>query len=248
MTSGEKPKRVAIYARVSTTDQHPGMQVDELRRVCSQRGWEIAGEYVDAGYSGSKDRRPELDRLMQDVHRGMVGIVLVWRFDRFARSVRHLVTALEDFRSRSVDFISVMDGIDTCTPAGRFTFHVVAAVAELERELIRERTRAGIAAARRRGAQIGRPRVKIDMLRAKSLMASGLSFRKAARVMGIGTATLYRALHLAPESGDPITSHDGCVEVQEKSENSRGPSEKNSSSLAFVSGTTTEKSPFFVVR
>ena len=201
MTSGEKPKRVAIYARVSTTDQHPGMQVDELRRVCSQRGWEIAGEYVDAGYSGSKDRRPELDRLMQDVHRGMVGIVLVWRFDRFARSVRHLVTALEDFRSRSVDFISVMDGIDTCTPAGRFTFHVVAAVAELERELIRERTRAGIAAARRRGAQIGRRRLRIDMVRAKGLIAAGQSFRQAAKVLGIGAATLHRALRTASADG-----------------------------------------------
>ncbi len=203
-TSGEKPKRVALYARVSTTDQHPGMQVDELRRVCSQRGWEIVGEYVDAGYSGSKDRRPELDRLMGDVHRGMVGIVLVWRFDRFARSVRHLVSALEDFRSRSVDFISVMDGIDTCTPAGRFTFHVVAAVAELERELIRERTRAGIAAARRRGAHVGRPRAKIDLVRAKTLMASGKSFRQAARDLGIGTATLHRALR--NRGGDDISS------------------------------------------
>jgi DNA invertase Pin-like site-specific DNA recombinase len=206
-------KRVALYARVSTTDQNPGMQVDELRRVCAQRGWEIVGEYVDAGYSGSKDRRPELDHLMQDVHRGKVGAVLVWRFDRFARSVRHLVSALEDFRARSVDFISVMDGIDTCTPAGRFTFHVVAAVAELERELIRERTRAGIAAARRRGAHVGRPRARIDITRAKALMASGKSFRQAARDLGIGTATLHRALH-SPENVDvPKPSEDDGFQV-----------------------------------
>ena len=207
-SSTEKPRRVALYARVSTTDQHPGMQVDELRRVCSQRGWEIVGEYVDAGYSGSKDRRPELDRLMQDVHRGMVGIVLVWRFDRFARSVRHLVSALEDFRSRSVDFISVMDGIDTCTPAGRFTFHVVAAVAELERELIRERTRAGIAAARRRGAQVGRPRAKIDITRARALVAGGKSLRQAARDLGVGVATLHRALRSSRVMDVPKTSED----------------------------------------
>jgi DNA invertase Pin-like site-specific DNA recombinase len=152
---------------------------------------------------------------MQDVHRGMVGIVLVWRFDRFARSVRHLVTALEDFRSRSVDFISVMDGIDTCTPAGRFTFHVVAAVAELERELIRERTRAGIAAARRRGALVGRPRAKIDITRAKALMASGQSFRKAARLLGIGTATLHRALRNRENLDVPNTSEDDGVQVSE---------------------------------
>jgi DNA invertase Pin-like site-specific DNA recombinase len=169
----------------------------------------------------------------------MVGIVLVWRFDRFARSVRHLVTALEDFRARSVDFISVMDGIDTCTPAGRFTFHVVAAVAELERELIRERTRAGIAAARRRGSQIGRPRVKVDMVHARSLMSSGLSFRKAARLMGIGTATLYRALHSAPELGDPIMSVNDHVGVQEKSEKPRSLSEEEFGSSLVLSGPTT---------
>lgn len=206
-------KHVAVYARVSTSDQNPGMQMDELRRVCAQRGWEIVGEYVDLGYSGSKDRRPQLDRLMGDVNRGKIGVVLVWRFDRFARSVRHLVSALEDFRARSVDFISVMDGIDTCTPAGRFTFHVVAAVAELERELIRERTRAGIAAARRRGAHVGRPRAKVDLVRAKALMTSGKSFRQAARELGIGTATLHRALR-SPENVDvPKPSEEDGVQV-----------------------------------
>jgi DNA invertase Pin-like site-specific DNA recombinase len=194
MTSPTTAKLVAVYARVSTSDQNPGLQVEELRRVCAQRGWQIVGEYVDSGYSGSKDRRPELDRLMSDVLRGKIGVVLVWRFDRFARSVRHLVTALEDFRARSVDFISVLDGIDTASSAGRFTFHVIAAVAELERELIAERTRAGIAAARRRGAHVGRPRAKIDIVRARALMASGQSFRQAARTLGIGTATLFRAL------------------------------------------------------
>ena len=214
MTSSTATKPVALYARVSTTDQHPGMQVDELRRVCSQRGWQIVGEYVDAGHSGSKDRRPELDRLMGDVNRGKIGIVLVWRFDRFARSVRHLVTALEDFRARSVDFISVTDGIDTSSPAGRFTFHVIAAVAELEREIIRERTRAGIAAARRRGAHVGRPRVKIDIVRAKALMTSGQSFRQAARTLGIGTATLFRALRSRETDVSKASENDG-VQVPE---------------------------------
>jgi len=207
-------KPVALYARVSTSDQNPGMQVEELRRVCGQRGWQIVGEYIDLGYSGSKDRRPELDRLIGDVNRGKIGVVLVWRFDRFARSVRHLVSALEDFRARSVDFISVMDGIDTCTSAGRFTFHVIAAVAELEREIIRERTRAGIAAARRRGAHVGRPRAKIDIVRAKALMASGKSFRQAARDLGIGTATLFRALR-SRETDVSKASEDEGVQVPE---------------------------------
>lgn len=150
---------------------------------------------------------------MGDVHRGKVGMVLCWRFDRFARSVRHLVSALEDFRARSVDFISVMDGIDTSTPAGRFTFHVIAAVAELERELIRERTRAGIAAARRRGAQVGRPRAKIDLVRARALMASGKSFRQAARDLGIGTATLHRALRGHENADVPKPGEDEGVQV-----------------------------------
>jgi len=154
-------KNVALYARTSTHDQNPGMQIDELRRVAGQRGWQVVGEYVDAGHSGAKDRRPELDRMMGDVHRGKVDTVMVWKFDRFARSVRHLVSALEDFRARNVDFVSVTDGIDTSTPAGRFTFHVISAVAELEREMIRERTRCGIAAARRRGSRINAVRLSI---------------------------------------------------------------------------------------
>ena len=214
-TTTEHPKNVALYARTSTHDQNPGMQVEELRRVCQQRGWHVVGEYVDAAQSGAKDRRPELDRLMQDVHCGVVAIVLVWKFDRFARSVRHLVGALEDFRSRAVDFVSLTDGIDTCTPVGRFTFHVVSAVAELERELIRERTRAGIAAARRRGSHIGRPRVRVDMVQAKVLIAAGQSLRKVAKKLGIGTATLHRALQTASPNDDPQTSPDGQFQLSE---------------------------------
>ncbi len=170
------------------------MQVEDLRRLAQQRGWEVVGEFVDVGHSGSKDRRPELDRLMADVGKGKIDVVAVWRFDRFARSVRHLVTALEDFRARGIDFVSVSDGIDTSTPAGRFTFHVIAAVAELERELIRERTRAGLASARRRGARIGRPRVVFDLERARALRASGKSLRKVAQELGVGAATLCRAM------------------------------------------------------
>jgi len=208
-------KRVALYARTSTHDQNPGMQVEELRRVAGQRGWEVFGEYVDAGHSGAKDRRPELDRMMGDVHRGKIDMVLVWKFDRFARSVRHLVSALDDFGARNVDFVSVHDGIDTSTPVGRFTFHVVSAVAELEREMIRERTRCGIAAARRRGSRIGRPQARVDVLRAKCLLACGQSLRQVTRVLGIGASTLHRAMQARQVDAVPITSSDGQPQVVE---------------------------------
>lgn len=191
-------RRVALYARTSTSrDQNPAMQLEDLRRLAEQRGWQVVGEYVDVGHSGAKDRRPELDRLMRDVHAGKLNAVLCWRFDRFARSVRHLVSALDDFRARGIDFISMNDGIDTSTPAGRFTFHVIAAVAELEREIIRERVSAGLALARRRGARVGRPKVRVDLARAITLRASGKSLRNVAQELGIGAATLCRALDAA---------------------------------------------------
>lgn len=196
-------KRVGLYARTSTVrDQDPRIQIDELRRVARQRGWEVIGEFVDHGYSGAKDRRPELDRLMVEVARGKIDAVLVWRFDRFARSVRHLVTALDDFRARGIDFISINDGIDTTTPAGRFTFHVVAAVAELEREIIRERVRLGQQAAVRRGQKMGRPTKYVDVEKARALRAEGKSLRQVAVILKVGAATVHRALR----DSDPETS------------------------------------------
>jgi DNA invertase Pin-like site-specific DNA recombinase len=211
MSHADKPKRCALYARVSTSDQNTGMQLDGLRRLAEQRGWDVKGEFVDAGVSGSKDRRPELDRLMAEVHRGRVDVVAVWRFDRFARSVRHLVMALDDFRARGVDFVSASDGIDTSTPTGRFTFHVIAGVAELEREIIRERTRAGLAAARRRGAKIGRPRVAVDLGRALALREAGGSLRQVAAVLGVGVATLARALAAHVPEPSPETPSESPV-------------------------------------
>jgi DNA invertase Pin-like site-specific DNA recombinase len=188
-------KRAALYARTSTArDQNPAMQIDELRVLAKQRGWEIIGEYVDRGVSGGKDRRPELDRLNSDVGKGKVDVVACYRFDRYARSVKHLVTSLDEYRARGVDFISLYDGIDTSTPAGRFTFHVISAVAELEREIIRERVRSGLQAARRRGEKLGRPRVNVDLTRALGLKVQGLSYRQIASKMGIGLGTLHRAI------------------------------------------------------
>src|SRR5713101_5937141 len=151
--------RVAIYARVSTTNhgQDVGLQTRELQQFAQARGWHLVGSYVDAGVSGSKDSRPELNRLMADAHRRRFDVVCVWRFDRFARSVSHLLRALETFKALGIDFVSFSEQMDTSTPAGKMVFTVLGAVAELERSLIVERVRAGMRNARAKGRRIGRP-------------------------------------------------------------------------------------------
>jgi DNA invertase Pin-like site-specific DNA recombinase len=155
MTVSRTP-RVALYGRVSTADQRADLQLDALRALAAQRQWTVHEEYCDAGYSGTKDRRPALDRLMADARRGKFGVVAVWRFDRFGRSLRHLVTALDEFRDLGIQFVSTQDAIDTATPSGRMMYGVIAAMSQFEAELIRERTVAGLAAARRRGVRLGR--------------------------------------------------------------------------------------------
>lgn len=153
--------KAAIYARVSTSrDQDVGMQIRELRQLSRQRNWKVVAEFVDKGISGAKDSRPELNRLMAEAHRGKFSVVAVWRFDRFARSVSHLLRALETFRSLGVEFLSVSEAIDTTTPAGKMVFTVLGAVAELERSLIGERVRAGLRNARAKGKRLGRPSLR----------------------------------------------------------------------------------------
>src|ERR1017187_7079111 len=156
--------RAAIYARVSTNNngQDPTMQTRELEEYCQRRGWEVAGCYVDNGISGSKESRPELDRLIADAHRRRFDAVAVWKFDRFARSVSHLLRALETFKALGIDFVSLSEQVDTSTPTGKMVFTVLGAVAELERSLIAERVRAGIRNARAKGKTLGRPRKIAD--------------------------------------------------------------------------------------
>src|SRR5216683_325530 len=169
----------AIYARVSTHNgQNPEMQLAELREYCARRGWEIVGEYVDAGVSGARERRPELDRMLITCKRRQVDAVVVYRYDRFARSLRQLVNALCEFNELGVQFISLHEGVDTSTPNGRLVFGIFASIAEFERELIRERVRSGIAAARAKGTQLGRPRVAVDVVRITALRSQGLSWTK----------------------------------------------------------------------
>jgi DNA invertase Pin-like site-specific DNA recombinase len=165
--SWEDGMKAAIYARVSTANngQDPTMQTRELREYCERRGWTVAGEYVDIGISGTKEKRPELDRLLGEAHRRRFDAVVVWRFDRFARSVSHLLRALETFKSLGIEFVSLSEQVDTSTPTGKMVFTVLGAVAELERSLIVERVRAGLRNARAKGKHLGRPRVSVDAAR-----------------------------------------------------------------------------------
>ncbi len=169
--------RAAIYARVSTANngQEPTMQTRELREYCGRPSWQVAGEYVDVGISGAKEKRPELDRLMADAHRRRFDAVVVWRFDRFARSVLHLLRALENFRALGIEFVSLSEQVDTSTPTGKMVFTVLGAVAELERSLIAERVKAGLRNARTKGKRLGRPRVAVDAARIAALRAQGRS-------------------------------------------------------------------------
>jgi DNA invertase Pin-like site-specific DNA recombinase len=189
--------RVALYARVSTLNhgQDVNMQTRELRQFAEARTWQITGEYIDAGVSGAKDSRPELNRLMADAHKRRFDVVCVWRFDRFARSVSHLLRALETFKALGIDFVSYSEQMDTSTPAGKMVFTVLGAVAELERSLIVERVRAGLRNARAKGKRLGRPRVSVDVARIATLRASGLSWPKIAAEVGVSVGTVYEAAH-----------------------------------------------------
>ena len=187
--------RAAIYARVSTNNgQDPHMQIRELREYCGRRGWDIAGEYVDVGISGAKEKRPELDRLMAEAHRRRFDAVVVWKFDRFARSVSHLLRALETFQSLGIEFASLTEGVDTSTPMGKMVFTVLGAVAELERSLIVERVKAGLRNARAKGKQLGRPPRGIDRMSISALRATGATWRDVAEKMEISVRAARRAV------------------------------------------------------
>lgn len=188
--------RAAIYARVSTSNngQDPAVQTREIREYCEHRGWQIAGEYTDAGISGAKDSRPELNRLVADAHRRRFDAVVVWKFDRFARSVSHLLRALETFNALGVAFVSLSEQIDTSTPTGKMVFTVLGAVAELERSLIAERVRAGLRNARAKGKRLGRPRVVVDANRIADLKAQGRSVREIAGELGHSRSLVHKTL------------------------------------------------------
>src|ERR1700752_5202256 len=171
--------RAALYARVSTLNgsQDPSMQTRELEEYCQRRGWHIHDIYVDNGVSGKKDSRPQLNRMMQDAHERRLDVVVVWRFDRFARSVSHLLRALETFGSLGIEFVSLSEQVDTSPPTGKMVFTVLGAVAELARNLVVERVRAGLRHARAKGKRLGRPRKGVDPAKVAQLRQQGLTWR-----------------------------------------------------------------------
>ena len=199
--------RAAIYARVSTlhNGQDPQLQTRELREYCEHRGWEIAGEYIDEGWSGGKESRPELNRLMADAHRRRFDVVCVWKFDRFARSTSHLLRALENFKALGVEFCSYSEQLDTSTPAGKMVFTVLGAVAELERSLIAERVRAGLRNARAKGKRLGRPRVSVDASKIETLRAGGASWSRVCTELNVTKGTAQRAYYALAAADCPRT-------------------------------------------
>jgi DNA invertase Pin-like site-specific DNA recombinase len=187
--------KAVIYARVSTTNgQNPEMQTREIRQYVERRGWELAGEYVDAGFSGTKEKRPEVDRLMADAHKRRFDVVVVWKFDRFARSVSHLLRALETFNALGIAFVSLSESIDTSTPAGKMVFTVLGAVAELERSLIVERVKSGLRNARANGQILGRPRMIVDVKDVRARLKAGESLRAVARSLKVSPALLWKRM------------------------------------------------------
>jgi DNA invertase Pin-like site-specific DNA recombinase len=187
--------RVALYARVSTLNgQDPEMQLTELREYAARRGWTITSEYVDQGVSGSKESRPELNQLMADAHRRKFDAVLVWKVDRFGRSLKHLVNALADLCAYGVAFVSFRDNLDLSTPSGRLMFQIIGAMAEFERSLIQERVRAGLRNARAKGKQFGRPRAQIDADRVAQLRLDGCSWSQVCRTLNVSKGSAQRSV------------------------------------------------------
>jgi putative DNA-invertase from lambdoid prophage Rac len=184
--------KAALYARVSTADQNSDNQLLELRKYVEARGW-TASEYVDRGVSGTKESRPALDALVKDARRRKFDVLVCWRLDRLGRNLRHLVTMLEELNSVGVAFVSLGEGIDCTTPAGKLQLHILAALAEFERERIRERVLAGLQRARAQGRRLGRPRVIVPIHHVKSV--SGLTVDEAARTLGVSRSTLKRWRH-----------------------------------------------------
>lgn len=186
--------KAALYARVSTVDQEPENQLHEVRRYTMARGW-TAQEYVDRGVSGAKDRRPALDQLLGDARRRRFDVVVCWRLDRLGRSLKHLISVLDELQAIGVAFVSLAEGIDATTPAGRLQMHILGAMAEFERSRLRERTMAGLARARSQGQRLGRRPVNVpapDLAR-----VAHLSVRAAACALGIAQGTLIKARRAA---------------------------------------------------
>jgi len=191
-TTGFILEPCAIDARVSTTEQSTEPQLLDLRRYADQRCWDVYQIYDDQGVSGTRDSRPALDALMNDARKRRFDVILVWRFDRFSRSTKHLVLALEEFKNLGIDFVSYQENIDTSSPLGAAIFTIISAVAQLERDIIAERVKAGLRRARANGSKIGRPTAKVDRDRILELRQEGLRLRQIAERLSVSKSTVAR--------------------------------------------------------
>jgi len=197
--------KALTYARVSTQDQKTDVQIEELKRYCLAREWDLANEIADHGFSGGSDRRPGLMKLMELVRARKVDVVVVTKLDRVARSLRHLVSILDEFSSLGIKFVSVKDQIDMTTASGRLMVHIVGAFAEFERALIRERTIAGLDHARSKGKRLGRPKT----INGESILAlhlEGLTHRQIQEKLGVSKGTIWRTLKSAPKTPSNLKS------------------------------------------
>ncbi len=201
----KQEKRVALYSRVSTKEQDIGLQLTELRKYVGDRDWITYQEYTDIGQSGAKDSRPELNQLMMDAKRKRFDVVLCWKFDRYARSLKHLVDSLHEFKALSIDFVSLTEGIDTTTPVGMAMFAVVGAMAQLERDLIKERVCAGMRRAKAKGKAIGRPRKHIDLEEIEQLRTDGHNITEISKILNVSRASVYRHGNGCLKRGTEIT-------------------------------------------
>lgn len=203
-------KRAALYMRVSTVDQHPETQLHELRQFAGRRGFEIVEEYTDLGISGTKARRPALDRMLKDSHRHHFDVVLVWSCDRLARSTKHFLQVLDELNDLGIQFLSQREAIDTDGPLGRAIVVIVSAVAELERSLIVERVRAGMRRAKLDGRRIGRTPLDVDRAEIVRDRLAGLSLTNVARKHKVSRATVCR---LVKESRNNHSASDGSLGI-----------------------------------
>ena len=190
-------KKVAVYVRVSTKGQSVDMQLNDLERYASERRLNVFKVYQDEGVSGTKEKRPALDELMNDAGKRRFDAVLVWRFDRFARSTRHLVTALHEFNNLGIDFISYQENIDTSSPLGEAIFTIISAMSKLERDIIAERVKGGLRKARANGKRLGRPESEVDTDKIVEYKKQGKSIREIAKEMGIHRSKVERTLKLS---------------------------------------------------
>ena len=191
----QQQKTVAIYARVSTDRQKVDMQIRELRDFVNRSGWKIFDEYSDQGYTGANIRRPAFAEMMYEARKRRFDVLLVWKLDRLSRSLKDLINTLDELGSLGIHFISYDNNLDTTTPTGKLVFQIIRAVAEFEKDIIRERVRAGLENARQKGKRLGRPEISNDVLqKARVLRKQGLSFRRIEKNLGVGEGTIRKRI------------------------------------------------------